>query len=236
MVAVADPQTAREAHRVMLWAGPPGYPTPIFSPSDPMLCHTLQLRPSLWAVVFDTLQHLGEEYSWIQDDPAAATPGEVAAEINKATDETVFAGCTMIGQVMMLATDAPAWTLECDGAVYLKADYPALWAVIDPAYETDGTHFRVPDLQSRFALGGVLLGDSGGESSHVLTIAEMPAHTHGEQDPGVVVVQAGTGAAPLSDPGLPSQTGSTGGGEAHNNMPPYEILRFVIVARYPDGT
>lgn len=220
----------------MLWAGPPGYPTPEFDTADPMLCRSLTLRPSLWAVVFDTLQLLGQPYSWIQDNPAGATPDEVAAEIRKGTDSAVLTGCTMIGQIMMLATDTPEWCLECDGAIYLKADYPELWAVVDPAYETDGTHFRVPDLQSRFPLGGVLLGDSGGESSHTITIAEMPAHTHGEQDPGSVVVQAGVPEVALADPGLPSQTGSTGGGEAMPIMPPYEIVRFVIVARWPDGT
>lgn len=219
----------------MLWAGPPGYPTPVFAPTDPLLCRCIELRPSLWAVVFDTLQNLSYAEAWIQDDPAAATPGEVAEEIRVATDKAVFAGCRMIGQIMMLATDTPTWCLECDGSEYLKTDYPELWAVVDVAYETDATHFRVPDLQSRFPLGGVLLGDSGGESAVTLTIAEMPAHTHSEQDPGSVVVQAGTPSVALADPGLPSSTGSTGGGEAHNNMPPYEVVRFVIVARYPDA-
>jgi microcystin-dependent protein len=140
----------------------------------------------------------------------------------------------MIGQVMLLATDLPSWCLECDGTEYLKADYPELWTIIDPNYETDATHFRVPDLASRFPLGGILLGDSGGESSHVITVAEMPAHTHSVTDPGLVVVQAGTPSTPLSDPGLPSTTGSTGGGDAMPIMPPYEIVRYAIIARYPD--
>jgi len=220
----------------VLWAGPPGYPTPVFSPSDPLLCRTLTLRPSLWAVVFDTLQVLADDYSWIQADPAAATPGEVALEIEKATDDAVIMGCVMIGQIIELAIDCPSWCLECDGATYDDADYPELAAVIDPAYNLPFDRFRVPDLQDRFSLGSTILAEQGGESSHVLTIAEMPAHTHTEQDPGVVQVPPGTGRFPLTDPGLPSQTGSTGGGGAHNNMPPYETVRKVIIARYPDGS
>lgn len=216
-----------------LWAGPPGYPTPEFSPSDPLVCHSLTLRPSLWAVVFDTLQLLGEPYSWIQDDPAAATPDEVAAEIEKATDETVFAGCVMIGDVKGIARDPADFELVCDGAVYERVDYPDLYAVINPVFIIDADTFAVPDLMDRFMFFGVGMGDTGGESSVVLTIAEMPAHDHSEQNPGVVVVQAGTGAAPLSDPGLTSTTGSTGGGGAHNNMPPYNTFLPVIIARRP---
>lgn len=217
----------------MLWAGPPGYPTPVFDPSDPVVCHTLQLRPSLWAVVFDTLQTLGLEYSWIQDDPSAATPAEVVAEINKATDETVLSGCYMIGDVKGIARDPADFELVCDGTVYDRVDYPDLYAVINPVFIIDADTFAVPDLMDRFMLFGVGMGDAGGESSVVLTIGEMPAHTHGEQDPGSVVVQAGTPSVALSDPGLPSQTGSTGGDGAHNNMPPYLTFLPVIVARLP---
>lgn len=238
MGAVPDPQASREAYRVMLWAGPPGYPTPFFSPSDPIVCHTLKLRPSLWAVVFDTMQTLGEEYSWIQEDPANALPGEVAEEINKATDEMVFAGCAMIGQVIMWAgAEVPDFCLPCDGEMYMRDDWPDLYDVLDGAFILDEDWFVTPELIERFALFGTggagPIGDTGGEPTVTLTVAQMPAHTHGEQDPGLLNVQSGVGATPLSDPGLPSQTGSTGGGEAHNNMPPYLRLRALIIGRIP---
>lgn len=215
------------------FVGPSGYPTPIFDAADPMVCHTLSLRPSLWAVVFDTMQRLGYEYSWIQDDPLAATPEEVTDEINKATDEMVFAGCLMIGDVTIIARDPAVWELTCDGATYNRVDWPDLYAVIHPAFIIDADTFSVPDLTDRFIFIGTGVGDTGGESSHVLTVAELPAHTHGEQDPGLVEVQVGLGAFPLSDPGLPSQTGSTGGGDAMPIMPPYATLQAVIIASRP---
>lgn len=220
----------------MLWAGPPGYPTPVFSPTDPILCRSLSLRPSLWAVVFDTLQRLGEPYSWIQDNPAAATPGEVALEIEQATDKAVFQGCAMIGDIVITTRDPASWELVCDGSVYNRVDYPDLYAVINPAFIIDADTFAVPDAADRFIFIGAGIGDVGGESAVTLTIAEMPAHDHFEQDPGSVNAQAGAGAVALADPGLPSTTGSTGGGGAHNNMPPYITLTAVIIARYPDGT
>lgn len=220
------------------------YDTPIFSPSDPLVCRTITLRPQLWAVVFNELQRLGEKWLWQQVDITHATVAEVTAEVINATDKAVFAGCLMIGEVKYIATDIPAWCLLCDGAIYDKADYPDLAAVIDSAYEVNPLQFRVPDLLFKFARGAVIPGTEGGQDTVTLTIAEMPSHGHGmhshsEQDPGLIAV---TSTPPegfaLADPGLPSQTGSsavdnTGGGGSFSVLNPYHDLVPVIVAALP---
>ena len=66
------------------------------------------------------------------------------------------------------------------------------------------------------------LDATGGAETHTLITDEIPAHTHtytavlGTGDPG------GTGGSGSSlNTGL--TTGSTGGGSAHENMPPYQV-------------
>lgn len=85
------------------------------------------------------------------------------------------------------ATSAPSGWLLCDGASYLRADYPALFAAIGTTYGApDSTHFKVPDLRDRFVLGrtaggtGSALGETGGSLQHTHA---GPTHSHGVTPP-----------------------------------------------------
>jgi microcystin-dependent protein len=73
-------------------------------------------------------------------------------------------------------------------------------------------------------------GDTGGEESHTLSEAELPAHAHAAQNGSASV--AVTSAGPFIGYGfnpLPANTsGLTGGGLAHQNMPPYNCVYPVI--------
>lgn len=56
------------------------------------------------------------------------------------------------GMVTYWGNEVPDGWLECDGSVVLRADYPALFAVIGTTFgvPTDDTKFKLPDLRDRF--------------------------------------------------------------------------------------
>jgi microcystin-dependent protein len=139
----------------------------------------------------------------------------------------------------------PWGTLPCDGSEYLKTDYPELWAVLETetfeithtkVFESDSTHFIVPDLVGRVLVGYLLADESQdvtegwGTETETLSTAQIPAHTHTEKsavvNPGGYQGGTNRDGTTYSTP----QTGSTGGGEAHNNMQP--SMRARIAIRY----
>lgn len=70
-------------------------------------------------------------------------------------------------------------------------------------------------------------GDTGGEAEHTLTISEMPEHSHSTMKPTSTTNRVSTTTSSSSSNyktyygTSSSDTGSTGDGDAHNNMPPY---------------
>ena len=69
-------------------------------------------------------------------------------------------------------------------------------------------------------------GSTGGEAKHTLTTSEMPSHTHAQRSRGATGDIAAAGSAIGAEfLGTSSNsignTFATGGGAAHNNMPPY---------------
>ena len=143
-----------------------------------------------------------------------------------------------IGTIQMWPTETPptGWLL-CNGQPFVQADYPELFDVLGD--NGDGTA-NIPNFRGRFPLG---VGDSqttystnhaikstGGFEQHQLSINEMPAHTHGIQYREGKEQGSGNDYSDLGDTGVNDSTQSTGGSQAHNNMPPFYTINFIIKA------
>lgn len=144
---------------------------------------------------------------------------------------------SMIGTVQAVIRDTldPSMLL-CDGSVYNKEDYPQLWEAL-PLAMKDATTLTVPDLQNLFLVGAGLdysLADTGGLAEVSLTVEEIPSHSHGYLTPTFNVDIESVGVPDPTGVGLPqvpAVTDSTGGGQAHENRPPYYAVRYAIIAR-----
>lgn len=127
--------------------------------------------------------------------------------------------------------NAPTGWLLCDGTQYSSSSYPTLYAIIGTTYGGASGSFRVPDLRGKMPVGknqGTFnaLGRTGGEETHVLTNAEMA--------PDVYMDVSGSKSTELVNIGGGNRWANTGrvngaqAGRAHNNMPPYLVLNYII--------
>lgn len=134
----------------------------------------------------------------------------------------------------------PETYLLCNGQAVSRTDYPELFAIIGTTFGSgDGsTTFNVPDYRDKFVLGAggdVALAETGGEREVTLTVDEIPPHTH----PMKFSSNAGTQSTinRISSLGVwqSDKSGSTGGGQPHNNMPPYVGTYYIIKAKQSAG-
>jgi microcystin-dependent protein len=105
-----------------------------------------------------------------------------------------------------------------------------------PWGDGDGsTTFNLPNFQgyTSAGTGGILfaaninaVGLSGGEINHLLTVAEIPAHTHEYIQPN----SGGSGGSPAGGQGtsLGNTVGGSPGGGAHNNVQPTILVNKII--------
>ena len=158
---------------------------------------------------------------------------------------------------MFGGSTAPDGYLICDGSAVSRTTYAALFAAIGTTYGAgDGSAtFNLPDLQGRFPLGAGAgngltartVGQKDGEERHTLTDAEMPAHSHtpsASSEYFVTAEESGANNTRVTYSssgnrwvnGLTSEshfhhrtsTDTVGSGAAHNNMPPYTVVSYII--------
>lgn len=151
-----------------------------------------------------------------------------------------------MGELRLMSFNFPpkGWAL-CNGATLSIAQNQALFALLGTTYGGNGqTTFQLPDLRGRVPVhagNGWTQGTTAGEDAHVLNVNELPTHTHTLQmssadadtavPTGHVLAATNNGYAP---PGqtrttlTPASVTANGGGQAHENRPPYLTLSWCI--------
>jgi microcystin-dependent protein len=150
---------------------------------------------------------------------------------------------------------APSGWALCNGQLMPISQNTALFSLLGTTYGGDGrVTFGLPDLTGSApmqqgqgpGLSPRYLGESGGSPTVSLQASEMPTHTHipmavaatgNTGSPiGATWAQAtyGKGTSRAYSTAVPNVAMSpqsslpAGGGQPHNNMPPYLCLSFII--------
>lgn len=164
-----------------------------------------------------------------------------------------------LSEIRMISFNfAPKGWALCNGQLLPINQNQGLFALLGTTYGGNGqTTFALPDLRGRVPLhfsNEFFLGQQAGETAHTLSMQEMPAHTHlvaATTNPGSLTTPAtNTGMAAStardkqfsSDPPAalmaPNTVSNLGGSQAHQNMPPYLTINFIIALQgiFPSPT
>ncbi len=161
-----------------------------------------------------------------------------------------------LGEIRIVGFNfAPRNWADCDGQLLPINQNQALFSLLGTFYGGDGrTTLGLPDLRGRFpmhtgsgpGLSSRPQGQKTGTETNTLSVNQMPSHSHtgtvrsstaegDRSDPeGAYPARpeeplqpyAGTTGGTMAAGGV--QIGSVGEGQAVNNMPPFQVVRFVI--------
>jgi microcystin-dependent protein len=160
-----------------------------------------------------------------------------------------------IGSIILFAGNfAPRGWAFCEGQLLPIAQNTALFSILGTTYGGNGqTTFALPDLRGRVPIGfgngpglqSITLGESAGTNTNMLTVSELPRHTHTLNANATTVGRdlnalptgnfsaqnqdgtgnyASTGGAEMN----PQAIGMTGSGTPVNNMQPFLGLNYII--------
>ena len=158
-----------------------------------------------------------------------------------------------LGEIRLFAFDFPpsGWAM-CNGQIIPISQNTALFSLIGATYGGDGVNdFALPNLQGRFPIhigqgpgqASYAQGQEGGSETVTLQIAEMPTHNHrvaassedatsakpednfpaSSSDGNGIYASATDGTMMAANMIVPN-----GGGDPHENIPPYLALNFCI--------
>ena len=155
---------------------------------------------------------------------------------------------------MMSFVFAPKGWALCNGQLLPINQNQALFSLLGTTFGGDGrVNFALPDLRGRVPIhvgSGHTLGERAGEPAHILSIAELPTHTHvvsGSPSNANVAPAVGNVLAAANNAYGPAASlvalgatslANTGGSQAHLNMQPFLTLSFCIALQgiFPSPT
>jgi microcystin-dependent protein len=159
-----------------------------------------------------------------------------------------------IGEIRIFGGNfAPLDWAFCDGSLLSISQFDAFFNLIGTTYGGDGVNtFALPDLRGRFPIHQgtdntgytAVIGQRGGSEIVTVTLAQFPSHPHSAKAVKASAVSSPVGAAWAAAP-TPAYTApganadqstvmsaaaitSVGGGQPHENMPPYLGMNFII--------
>jgi microcystin-dependent protein len=157
---------------------------------------------------------------------------------------------------------APFGWAFCNGQILPISQNTALFSLLGTQFGGDGkSNFALPNLQGNAPMGqgngagltSRVIGETGGEPTVTLLTTQLPSHSHvaqnaaasvaGTPGPTTIFGGGGRGKEPAYAPASAANTahmsskavGPAGSSHAHNNLPPYLTLNFVIALQgvYP---
>jgi microcystin-dependent protein len=152
-----------------------------------------------------------------------------------------------VGEIRLFAGNfAPVNWAFCDGQLLSISQNIVLFELIGTTYGGDGqSTFALPDLRGRVPVhqgNGYVQGQQGGTESVALAAGQMPAHHHAmnastspaSATQGPSQVLGSSAAMRLYGSGAPNMAmdanalAQAGGNQAHENMPPFVALNYII--------
>ncbi len=163
-----------------------------------------------------------------------------------------------VGEIRMFAGDfAPTGWAMCHGQLMPISQNTALFSLLGASYGGDGkSTFALPDLRDASPIHWGQgpdtsqhdLGERGGSATVTLLPSEMPSHSHAVHtvDTGTLGTTGNPSAgawatarqgrvteklystSPATQSMSPGAISVEGGGQPHNNLPPYLAVTFII--------
>lgn len=209
----------------------------------PMRVHVLfkatdNLDPELESIVYE-----GANYGAFLVKTATSTWQLFVQKANQSDTVTLNRWSTSYRQMKRIKLSFPDGIVSQVPTPYHRATPAKMQSLLDFIYPVGSIYLSYSHVSPENLFGGTwerienaflwattengTIGQTGGESEHTLTVAEIPSHSHQagiDSDKGIngsVVTSGATTAIAYFANNTGRSTANAGGGAAHNNMPPY---------------